>query len=266
MLRLAQVLNEIKVIFNASSDHLVAFYDAFFHDGAIHLALEHMDCGSLEGVLRVVGQTQARVLPEGMLAAILFQSLQGLLYLHRERKTCHRDLKPANILLASSGFVKLSDFGIAKELGSGTYAQAGTQCGTLAYMAPERVRGGDYGFASDVWSLGLIALEAALGAYPYPGAQNHFALVSMIVDGPLPTERPEVLALLAEDLTQLINACLTKTAALRPDVMTLTRAPFLLRHMQTPVDLRACLLQLQPLLHAEAQMARDQYAGGTPIR
>ena len=37
---------------------------------------------------------------------------------------------------------------------------------------PERVRGGGYGFASDVWSLGLIALEAAVGAYPYPGAKS----------------------------------------------------------------------------------------------
>lgn len=61
-----------------------------------------MDCGSLEGLLRVVAQTEARALPEGILAAILFQALQGLLYLHRERHAVHRDLKPANILLDSS--------------------------------------------------------------------------------------------------------------------------------------------------------------------
>lgn len=258
------VLNEIKVIFNASSDHLVHFYDAFLHDGAVHLALEYMDCGSLEGVLRVIGQTPARVMPEPMLAAILFQSLQGLLYLHRERKTCHRDLKPANILLDSTGFVKLSDFGISKELGSGTYAQAGTQCGTLAYMAPERVRGGGYGFASDVWSLGLITLEAAIGAYPYPGAKNHFALVSMIVDGPLPTERPELNGLLSDDLVQLVNGCLSKAAQMRPDVITLTRFAFLMRHAQAPVDLRACLLSLKPLIEQEAQASQSHAQGGTP--
>ena len=43
--------------------------------------------------------------------------------------------------------------------------------GTLAYMSPERVRGEPYDFASDVWSLGLITLEAGLGRYPYPGAR-----------------------------------------------------------------------------------------------
>ena len=46
-----------------------------------------------------------------------------------------------------------------------------TQVGTLAYMSPERVRGEPYDFASDVWSLGLITLEAGLGRYPYPGAR-----------------------------------------------------------------------------------------------
>ena len=247
------VLNEIKVIFNASSDHLVAFYDAFFHDGCIHLALEYMDCGSLESVMRAVAQTQARVMPVGMLSSILFQSLQGLIYLHRERRTCHRDLKPANVLLSGSGFVKLSDFGIAKELGSGTYAQAGTQCGTLAYMAPERVRGGAYGFASDVWSLGLIALEAAIGTYPYPGAMNHFALVQMIVEGPLPTARPEVEQLLTPQQKAFVDGCLTKEAAARPDVISLTRAPFFADHLQRPVDLAALLAELRPLLEQQQQ-------------
>ena len=60
-----------------------------------------------------------------VLATIMHQVLQGLMYLHRERRSVHRDLKPANVLLDSDGFVKLSDFGISKELGSGTYAQVG---------------------------------------------------------------------------------------------------------------------------------------------
>jgi serine/threonine protein kinase len=237
----SMLLNEIKTVFNACSDHLVSFYDAFLKDGAIYLALEYMDCGSLEGLLKSASQSPALVVPEGVNACVIFQILQGLTYLHRERHSVHRDLKPANVLLDSSGFVKLSDFGISKELGSGTYAQAGTQVGTLAYMSPERVRGESYGFSSDVWSLGLIALEAALGAYPYPCHTNYFDLVRTIVDGPLPTETPEVQQRLPADLLGLVGACLCKNAHARPDVISLTRNAFLARHAASPVDLRAYL-------------------------
>ncbi len=258
------VLNEIKAVFDACSDSLVTFYDAFHHDGAIYLALEYMDCGSLEGVLRVVGRTPQRLLPEGFLAAILFQTLQGLIYLHRERRTCHRDLKPANILLDASGFVKLSDFGISKQLGTGTYAQAGTQVGTLAYMSPERVRGEPYGFASDVWSLGLIGLEASVGEYPYSGARTVFDQGRMIVDDPLPTERPEVQQALAPDFLELMHACLAKAAHLRPEATTLIRAPFFQRHLSGPVDLRSLLLALRPQL--EQEFLQQQPPQATPMQ
>ena len=226
------VINEIKVVYDACSDHLVSFYDAFFNNGAIHLALEYMDCGSLEGLLRAVARHNggSQMLEEGVLAAILYQSLQGLIYLHRERHAVHRDLKPANILLDSSGFVKLSDFGITKELGTGTFAQAGTQVGTLAYMSPERVRGEPYGLPSDVWSLGLIALEAASGAYPYPAARSVFEQGQVIVDGPLPTERPELQQCLSADLLSLVHACLQKAPGQRPGASD-ARSPFFARHL-----------------------------------
>ena len=170
----------------------VNFYDAFVNDGAIYLALEFMDFGSLDGLLKAAARTPVGLMPEEVIAAILFQILQGLTYLHRERHSVHRDLKPANVLLNSQGFVKLSDFGISKQLGSDACAQAGTQVGTLAYMSPERVRGETYGFSSDVWSFGLIALETATGSYPYPGCRNYFDLVQTIVEGPLPTETAEL--------------------------------------------------------------------------
>ena len=240
----------------------VTFYDAFFHDGAIYLALEYMDCGSLEGLLRAASQTPGRLLPEGVHASILFQILQGLTYLHRERHSVHRDLKPANVLLDSAGFVKLSDFGISKQLGSGTYAQAGTQVGTLAYMSPERVKGEAYAFASDVWSVGLIALEAALGSYPFPGCRNYFDLVRTIVDGPAPTEAAEVQQRLPADLLQLVHACLQKAAAHRPDVLSLTRFPWLCRHAAAPTDLRAYLGSVAPLLAAQQPSSAGGGGGG----
>ena len=109
------LVSEMKVVFNALSDHLVGFYDAFLHEGAVYLALEYMDAGSLLDVYENAAREGVRV-PEPLLAHILFQILQGLTYLHRERHAVHRDLKPANILLNAAGFVKLSDFGAPRAL------------------------------------------------------------------------------------------------------------------------------------------------------
>lgn len=152
-----------------------------------------MDIGSLEGIIQSAVASPLGCVPESATAMVLFQVLQGLTYLHKERHAVHRDLKPANILLNSAGFVKLSDFGISKELGH-TQANASTQCGTIAYMSPERIRGEDYSFPSDVWSFGLIAIEMSCGGYPYPHSANYFDLVKNIVDGALPTENVQVRA------------------------------------------------------------------------
>ena len=87
----------------------------------------------------------------------------------------HRDLKPANILLTSEGEVKLSDFGVSKQL-NGTHAMAMTQVGTTSYMAPERLQGDEYSYASDVWSVGVIVLEALRGAHPFQASSFPSAL------------------------------------------------------------------------------------------
>ena len=61
-------------------------------------------------------------------------------------------------------------------------ALAETQCGTTAYMSPERIRGESYAYASDIWSFAIVALEGACGAFPYPTVANFFEWVKRIVD------------------------------------------------------------------------------------
>jgi len=235
------VMNEVRTVFEARSDHLVSFYDAFLHEGNIQLVLEYMDMGSLEGMLRAVAGSG---LPEAVLAHVLWQIMQGLTYLHRERHSVHRDLKPANVLLNSRGFVKLSDFGISKQLGS-TQALAGTYCGTAAYMSPERIQGEHYSFASDIWSVGIIALECALGSYPYPRAANYFDIVTHVVHGPVPTgglqQRLAHDGHGSHDLLELIHATLNKDPQQRPDAVALARHPFIMRHRAQHCDLGAWL-------------------------
>ena len=81
----------------------------------------------------------------------------------------------------------VSDFGVSKQLDS-TQALAMTQVGSTAYMSPERLKGDEYGYPSDVWSLGVIVLEALLGAHPFPpGTYPSFiALYTAISSGSTP--------------------------------------------------------------------------------
>merc|ERR1719424_2475979 len=81
------------------------------------------------------GQGGVTGVPEPVTGLMVLQALQGLMYLHREMKQMHRDLKPANVMLTRGGVVKLSDFGISKQLES-TNSLALTQCGTVQYMSP----------------------------------------------------------------------------------------------------------------------------------
>lgn len=180
----------------------MTFYGAFLRDSAMVLALEYMDGGSLENVIHQLG-----TIPERVLASIAYQILYALAYL-KTNKRVHRDIKPPNILLNSRGNVKLSDFGIATELcnsiGTSVYptaivsrpcrpigwgvvkacrysssvvrlcvsscvvAMCGTFVGTFRYMSPERIQRTPYSYSSDIWSLGLVLMEAATGMYPYP--------------------------------------------------------------------------------------------------
>ncbi|CAN0023811.1 unnamed protein product [Ectocarpus sp. 12 AP-2014] len=96
-------------------------------------------------------------LPEDVVAACVYQILGGLTYLH-EHNQLHRDVKPSNILLNARGEVKLTDFGIARELDHAG-AMVETVVGTVRYMSPERLHGEAYGRPADVWGLGLVMIE-----------------------------------------------------------------------------------------------------------
>merc|ERR1712137_1509935 len=127
--------------------------------GCVNVALEYMDYGSLTDVMKRVHR-----FPERYLVLVMIQILEGLKWLHLTT-FLHRDVKLGNILMNSRGAVKLTDFGISKKINDERFG-CDTFVGTATYMAPERIRGEDYSFAADIWSLGLCAYELASGKYP----------------------------------------------------------------------------------------------------
>jgi serine/threonine protein kinase len=142
------------------SENIVSFFDAFStENGYIHVVMEYMNGGSLAGVV-----SKGSCLNMAVLANVARGVTKALAFLH-EKKMIHRDVKPANVLLSVDGAVKLTDFGVSRDLASGSN-KAETFVGTFSYMSPERIRGDDYDSSADVWGLGMTLLAIALGRFP----------------------------------------------------------------------------------------------------
>lgn len=180
-----QFKNDLKVLQDNKCPFLVKFFNAFFYDGNIKLAIEYMDLGSLDKVIEKVKNLPHPCTPEPILSKITQQILQGLLYLHKVKYQIHRDIKPGNILINSEGLVKLTDFGISRTV-ENTSGFSETFVGTKSYMSPERILGKEYSFDSDLWSLGLVIHELATGKFPYDFSNVFIEHLNKILKDPEP--------------------------------------------------------------------------------
>jgi TolB-like protein/Tfp pilus assembly protein PilF/tRNA A-37 threonylcarbamoyl transferase component Bud32 len=144
------------------------------------------------------------------------QQLAGALAHAHARGVVHRDFKSANVVVTPEGQVKVLDFGLAKRLAGDEIAdaatasrqsltEAGVLAGTLAYMAPEQLRGRPADARSDIWALGIVLYELATGKRPFEG-KTGFELSSAILSQPVPAVPSSVPAPLAG----VIDRCLAK--------------------------------------------------------
>ena len=143
--------------------NVVALFDQGEADGLVYLAMEYVPGTTLRDVLG----TQGRLSPEQALA-VLDPVLQGLGAAH-EAGFVHRDVKPENVLVAPSGIVKVTDFGLARALQPPANATQGMLIGTAAYLAPEQVSQGRSDERSDVYQAGILLYEMLSGSLPHTG-------------------------------------------------------------------------------------------------
>ncbi|MGN6162639.1 MAG: protein kinase domain-containing protein, partial [Marmoricola sp.] len=108
-------------------------------------------------------------------------------YVHG-RGVVHRDVKPSNVLLCGDGRAVLSDFGIARLMGSSLHhTRTGEAIGSPAYLAPEQVAGEVLTPALDIYSLGLVLLEALTAERAFPGPPVEAAMARLTSSAPMPT-------------------------------------------------------------------------------
>jgi peptide/nickel transport system substrate-binding protein len=139
----------------------------------------------------IPGETLEAKIKDGKLGFVeklyvLYQLSDVLAYAH-QRQTVHRDLKPANVLLNSELVLKLTDFGIARQLhADSNLTKTGDGLGTPVYMAPEQMNAKAVDHRADLYSLGIIAFELASGKPPFIG-NNWMQIVAKHVSEPLPS-------------------------------------------------------------------------------
>ncbi|MCP5159706.1 MAG: protein kinase [Gammaproteobacteria bacterium] len=171
-------LREGRIIAQLSDPHIVTVYDIASHEGNYYLSMEYLPGGTLQQHIR-------NGLPLADVLSITRVIAAALDYAHR-RGIIHRDIKPQNILFRENGQPVLTDFGIAKTLGtSSIMTRTGLSLGTPRYMSPEQIRGQGVDARADIYSLGVLFYEMLTGNVPYT-ADDSFALAMMHVTSPVP--------------------------------------------------------------------------------
>jgi len=132
--------------------------------GKLALAMEYVDGKTFREILDMQKQP-----PLWVTLYLIHEILQTLICVHRHQ-IVHRDLKPSNMMVEKNGRVRLLDFGIARDANPGQdMTLPGSVLGTAAYMSPEQVMGHTATYASDLFSLGIIACEMVMGKNPFRG-------------------------------------------------------------------------------------------------
>jgi serine/threonine protein kinase/Flp pilus assembly protein TadD len=126
----------------------------------------------------------------------------------QEKGIVHRDIKPSNLLIDPENRLKITDFGLAKLDQASAVTKAGTTLGTIAYMAPELLSGGQADWRSDIWSFGVVLYEILTGKRPFEGLYEQAIMYAVLHDDPQPPQsiQPEIPPL----LVKLVQKCLHK--------------------------------------------------------
>jgi serine/threonine protein kinase len=155
---------EAQAAANLSHPNIVPVFDWGEDDGSYFIVMEYVEGRPLSAVLRdpqPMPPRQIATIGAGVAAALAFAHRHGVV---------HRDVKPGNVLITPDGDVKVTDFGIARAMNTEeSLTQTGAVMGTAAYFSPEQAEGKGVDSRSDIYSLGVVLYEMAVGRPPFTG-------------------------------------------------------------------------------------------------
>ncbi len=174
----ARTQKEARAAARITHPGVVTVHDVIEYDNRPWIVMQYVDGPSLADAAKESGEVAPREA-----ARIGLHVLSALRAAHGAG-VLHRDVKPGNVLLARDGQVLLTDFGIAAIEGDSTITRTGELVGSIDYLAPERVRGGDPGPASDLWSLGATLYTAVEGTSPFRRTSPISTMQAVVTEEP----------------------------------------------------------------------------------
>ena len=200
---------EAEILQQFRHPNIVRFLAVGRFRGTSYLAMEFIDGSTLEKSI-----LDRDNLPWREVMELGIQICDALHYAH-QHGVVHRDLKPSNLMVTADGTIKLTDFGIAKDLDATALTGTGRTLGTAAYMAPEQIRGTPpVSHKTDLYALGVVLYQLLVGKPPFVGVTPVVLMHSHLnEDAPRPSARiheiPKV-------LDELVVTLMAKTPADRP--------------------------------------------------
>jgi len=196
----ARFLQEARAASALNHPNICTIHALGEHEGQQFIDMEFVDGVTLRAKIREAGMK----IPDAIAYAI--QIGEALQEAH-SKGVVHRDVKPENIMVNSKNQIKVMDFGLAKLKGSLKLTKTSSTIGTLAYMAPEQIEGGEVDARSDIFSFGIVLYEMLSGHRPFRGDQEGVVINSILNDDPelIQKCRPEVSSEVAHILCRALE-------------------------------------------------------------
>jgi len=192
-------LQEAQAASAINHPHVCTIYEISQHEGQQFIVMEYVD-----------GKTLRQLVPLQKTQTAIDYAIQigEALQEAHSKGIVHRDVKTDNIMVNAKNQIKVMDFGLAKLKGSLKLTKTSSTVGTLAYMAPEQIEGGEVDARSDIFSFGVVLYEMLTGHLPFRGEHEAAMVYSIVNEEPTPIQKhlPDV----SSELVHILNRALEK--------------------------------------------------------